>query len=126
MLQWIWLKIGGLSQYRSSHQKYFIKKGVLKNITKFRWKHLYRSLLFSDSPCVGVFSALHLYWKGDSDTGVFLWILPSVDLGKLKASCLFSWVSFSLWQTIGTILEKSKFFENFSIPKIIDSNVKFH
>ena len=33
--------------YRSSHQRCFIKKGVLKNFAKFKGKHLYQSLFFN-------------------------------------------------------------------------------
>ena len=33
--------------FRSSHQRCFIKKSVLRNFTKFAGKHLYQSLFFN-------------------------------------------------------------------------------
>ena len=39
--------INGLAIFRSSHQRCFMKKGVLKNFAKFTEKHLYQSLLFN-------------------------------------------------------------------------------
>ena len=47
---------------RSSRPEVFCKKGVLRNSAKFTGKHLCQSLFFNKV-------------AGDSDTGVFLWIL---------------------------------------------------
>ena len=47
------LVVGGLldpintSHERSSHQRCYIRKGVLRNFTKFTGKHLYQSLFFN-------------------------------------------------------------------------------
>ena len=46
-----------------------IKNGVLRNLTKFSGKHLWHSLFFN------IIAGLQLYYKRDSGTGVFLWIL---------------------------------------------------
>ena len=48
-----------LTENRSSHQRPLMKKGVLKNFTKFTGKHVPE----------------HLLLKGDSGRGVFLFIL---------------------------------------------------
>ena len=53
------------SIYRSSHQKCSIKKGVLRNFTKFTRKHLYQSLFINK---------VQINWKRNSDTVFFLWI----------------------------------------------------
>ena len=53
--------------HRSSHQKYSIKKGVLKNFTKFTKEHLCQGLFFNKSAG----ASLQLYQKRDSGTGVF-------------------------------------------------------
>ena len=53
---------------RSSHRRCSIKKGVLRNFTKFTGKHLCRSLFFNKVVGWG----LQLYWKGDFGT-VFSW-----------------------------------------------------
>ena len=56
---------------RSSHRRYSIKNGVLKNFAKFAGKYLYKS------PFLNTVARwrLQLYLKRDSDTGVFLRIL---------------------------------------------------
>ena len=58
-----------LVPFRSSHQRCSIQKGVLRNFTKFAGKHQCQSLFFN------VVAGLKLYWKRDSGTSVFLWIL---------------------------------------------------
>ena len=35
------------SNVRTSHQRCYIKKSVLKNFKKFTWKHMWQSLLFN-------------------------------------------------------------------------------
>ena len=47
----------------------FCKKGVFRNFAKLAGKHLCQSLFFNKA------AGLQLYWKRDSGTGVFLWIL---------------------------------------------------
>ena len=42
---------------RSSHRRYLVKKGVLRNFAKFARKHLCQSLFFNKVP------GLQLYWK---------------------------------------------------------------
>ena len=54
------------SNCRSSRPEVFCKKAVLRNFTKFFGKHLCRSLFFNN---------LFYYYKRNSGTGVFLWIL---------------------------------------------------
>ena len=49
---------------KSSHQRCSMKKGILRNFTKFTGKHLCQSLFFHK-----------LYQKRGSGTGVFLWNL---------------------------------------------------
>ena len=39
-----------LYQYRSSHRRCFVRKGVLKNLKKFIGKHLCQSLFFNNVP----------------------------------------------------------------------------
>ena len=39
-------KIQNLAYFRSSHQRCSIKKGILRNFTKFTGKHLCQSLFF--------------------------------------------------------------------------------
>ena len=63
---------------RSSHQRCFVKKGVLRNVTKFTGKHLCQSLFFnkvvglSSTTLLKKTSHLQLYLKRDSGAGVFL------------------------------------------------------
>ena len=57
---------------RSNHQRWSVKKGVLKNFPKFTGKHLHQSLFFNK---VADLIVVQLYWKRDSDTTVFFWIL---------------------------------------------------
>ena len=52
--------------HRSSHQRCSIRKGVLKNFTKFTGKHLCQSLFLIKLKALG----LQLYLKRDSGTGV--------------------------------------------------------
>ena len=33
--------------FRSSHQRCYVRKGVLRNFTKFTGKHLYQSIFFN-------------------------------------------------------------------------------
>ena len=47
-------------------------KRCLKNFAKFTGKHLCQSLFFNK---VAGLNCLQVYWKRDSGTGVFLWIL---------------------------------------------------
>ena len=47
-------------------------KRCLKNFAKFSGKHLCQSLFFNK---VAGLNCLQVYWKRDSGTGVFLWIL---------------------------------------------------
>ena len=58
-----------LVSFRSSHQRCSIQKGVLRNFTKFAGKHQCQSLFFNEV------AGLKLYWKRDSGTSVYLWIL---------------------------------------------------
>ena len=60
--QWPW--------FRSSYQRCSLEKGVLKTFPKFIVKHLFQCLFFIKV----VVLSLQLYWKRDSDIGVFLWI----------------------------------------------------
>ena len=48
-----------------------LRKGVLRNFAEFTGKHLHHSLLFNK--VAGL--SLQLYLKGETGTGVFLWIL---------------------------------------------------
>ena len=43
-------------RYRSSHQRCFMKKGVLRNFVKFTGKHLCQSLFFNKETLAQVFS----------------------------------------------------------------------
>ena len=56
---------------RSSYSQIFIKISVLKNFAIFTGKHLCRSLFLRKLQVLKPASLL----KGDSNTGVFLWIL---------------------------------------------------
>ena len=58
-----------LTNTRNSHSHMLYKTGVLKNLAKFTEKHLWWSL-FSNWPAT--------FWKRDSGTVVFLWILQNV------------------------------------------------
>ena len=60
-----WSRAGPL---RSSHQRYSVRKSVLRNLAKFIGKHLCQSFFFNKVPGL-------LYWKGDPGTGFFLWVL---------------------------------------------------
>ena len=53
--------------YRSSHGKCSIRKGVLRNFTKFSGKHLCQSLFFDKVASLRPATLL----KRDSGTGVF-------------------------------------------------------
>ena len=53
---------------RSIHRGFLVKKGVLKNFTKFPGKHLFQSHFFIE--VAGL--SMQLYQKRDSCTGVFL------------------------------------------------------
>ena len=55
-----------LANYRSIHERCFIKKAVLKKFAMFTGKDL----------CLSLF-LIQFLWKRDSDTGVFLWILQN-------------------------------------------------
>ena len=57
--------------FRSSHRRCSVKKGVVRNFAKFTWKKPVPDLFFNKVAVLG----LQLYWKRDSGTGVFLWIL---------------------------------------------------
>ena len=63
----------GLNKYKagSSHRKCSVRKGVLRNFTKFRGKHLFLEISQNseESTCSRVFK---LYKKRDSGTGVSL------------------------------------------------------
>ena len=54
---------------QSSHQRCSIKKGILRNVKKLTGKHLWQSLFFNKV------EGLQFYWKRDSGTVVFPWIL---------------------------------------------------
>ena len=54
----------------STYQRCSLRKGVLRNFTKFISKYLCRSLFFNKVADL----TLQLYKKGDSSTGVFLWV----------------------------------------------------
>ena len=56
---------------RRNHRRCFIKKGVFRNFTKFRGKHLRQSLFFNK--VAGLRTATLL--KRGSGTSAFLWIL---------------------------------------------------
>ena len=71
-LKFLWRKLEFYTAVRSSHQSCPIKIGV-KIFAKFTGKQLCQSLFFKKVAGVG----LQLYKKGDSDTGVFLWILQN-------------------------------------------------
>ena len=55
---------------RSSHQRCSIKKAILKNFVIFTGKRLCWSLFLTSYRPVTL-------WKGDSTTGIFLWILQN-------------------------------------------------
>ena len=57
--------------FKRSHLRCFVKKGVLENFAKFTGKHLCQSLFLIKLQSSG----LQRYLKRDSGTGVFLWIL---------------------------------------------------
>ena len=69
----IWLLITFLKINRSSYQRFSVKKDVLRNFAKFTEKHLCQGLFLIKLQSLG----LRLYYKGDSGTGVFLWILQN-------------------------------------------------
>ena len=58
---------------RSSHQSCSIEKSVLKNFAIFTGKHLRWSLLLIDFRA----SRPATFFKSDSNTGIFLWILQN-------------------------------------------------
>ena len=58
---------------RSSHQSYSIEKAVLKNFTIFTGTHLFWSLPSTDLRA----SRNTTFFKRDSNTGIFLWILQN-------------------------------------------------
>ena len=74
---------------RSNHLEAFRKKGALKNITKFTWKHLCWSPFFDKVACLRPETLL----KRDSNTGIFRWILWSFlrtpFLQNSSAGCFF-------------------------------------
>ena len=78
-----------------------MKKGVLENFAKFAGKHLCQSLFFNK--VAGL--SLQLYWKRDSVTGVFLWILQNCHEHLFYRTALDGcfWVA-------STTLPKMKFF----------------
>ena len=71
-----------LSNHRSSHQRCFMEKGVLRNSAKFTGKHLCQSFFFN---------------KG---TGVFLWILRNFEEHLFTEH---------LWTTASVIIRFSTF-----------------
>ena len=56
---------------RSSHRRWSVRKGVLRNFAKFTGKHLCQSFFFNKIAGSG----LQLYQKRDSGTGSFLPVL---------------------------------------------------
>ena len=90
--------------FRSSHQRCSMKKGVLRNSSKFTGKHLRQSLYFNKVEASG----LQLYWKRDSGTGVF-----PVNFAKFLRTPLFAE---HLWTTAlegweNRVLQKIEFFK---------------
>ena len=63
-------KITFFRTFRSNHQRYSVRKSVLRNFAKFTEKHLCQSLCFNKVSSLN----RQIYWKRDSGTGVFLWI----------------------------------------------------
>ena len=61
--------------YRSSHQGCSLKKVFLKHFTKCTGKQIYWNLFFNYFLIKIQTLGLQLYWKRDSNKGVFLWIL---------------------------------------------------
>ena len=47
-------KIGSPVRIRSNHRRYSVKKGVLRNFTKFTGKHLCQSILFNKVAGIGL------------------------------------------------------------------------
>ena len=67
---------------RSTHQRCSVKKGVLRNFTKFTGKRLCQSLFFNKIAGIGHFFNKLQAQVADSGIGVFLWILRNF-LGHL-------------------------------------------
>ena len=67
----------------------FCEKGVLRNVTKFTWKHLCWSFFFNKVPGLRPENLL----KRESNTGVFWWILRNflrkLFLQKPSGGCFF-------------------------------------
>ena len=75
-LIWILTRVAGLKKClnsRSSHKSCSIEKAVLKNFAIFTGKHLCWSLLLIDLQA----SKPATFFKRDSSTSVFLWILQN-------------------------------------------------
>ena len=83
---------------RSSHLEVFCEKGVLKNFAKFTKKHLCQSLFWIKLQPSG----LYIYWKRDSGTGIFLWILLNKNtfFNGTHPEVVFSMFSFELFSVI--------------------------
>ena len=61
--------IGDISSSQSSHQRYSVTKGVLRNFAKFTETHLCQGLFFNK---VASLKPCNFNKKRDSGTGVFL------------------------------------------------------
>ena len=55
----VFIQLNYYQIYRSSNRRCFMKKGVLKDFTKFAGKQLYQSLFFNNAAGL----SLHLYYK---------------------------------------------------------------
>ena len=64
----VFIQLNYYQVYRSSNRRCFMKKGVLKDFTKFAGKQLYQSPFFNNAAGL----SLHLYYKRGSSTDAFL------------------------------------------------------
>ena len=77
--RWLWLKRCGshlkwhAAHFRGSHRWCSLRKGVLRNFTKFTRKHLCQNIFLNKVAALSPVTLL----KWDSGKGVFLWILQN-------------------------------------------------
>ena len=50
-----------LTRNRSSHQRFYVKKGVLRHFAKFRGKHLSQSVFFNKVTALNIFLTEYLW-----------------------------------------------------------------
>ena len=101
--------------FRSSHQRCFVKKGVLRKFAKFTGKHLCQKVFFDK--VAGLPESL--FRQRVSGTGVFLWILRNIwehlSYRTPPDDCFcFFWQYYQPWTNLITIEKSSPVWQKLS------------